>query len=252
MDFPSSEHTVQPFRSEALAKSVRQNLADFGILGRREGHRSAGFYAGTGKRVLDIVAAALLLIVTAPLFALIALVILCVDGFPVVFAQERIGQDFLSFRMFKFRTMRQASEQMLAEWRAADSPLWHEYVSRNFKIANDPRILPFGSFLRRYSLDELPQLLNVLRGEMSMVGPRPLPRIQYDGDFAEATEKAIRVRSSARPGITGFWQISGRSTTTFEQLLDYDVRYTSEISFSNDIFILFNTIAAVLKGDGAV
>ena len=178
MDFTSREQSSERYRSEALVRPVHQNLADFGILGRRgaTARGETGFYAAVGKRTFDIVVASALLIFTGPLVALIVLAIFCVDGCPVVFTQERIGLGLLPFPMFKFRTMRRTAEQMLAEWRAGDNPLWHEYVSSNFKISNDPRILPFGSFLRRYSLDELPQLWNVLRGEMSIVGPRPLTR----------------------------------------------------------------------------
>jgi lipopolysaccharide/colanic/teichoic acid biosynthesis glycosyltransferase len=210
------------------------------------------FYRSALKRGFDIAVAIVALFVAMPLMIILGLVIVGIDGFPLFFAQERIGRDLRPFRMIKFRTMRRNAEATLRAWKEADDPRWHEYLENNFKIADDPRLLPFGRLLRRYSLDELPQLWNVLRGQMSMVGPRPLPLIQHDEMARTSESRAFVRRAGVRPGITGLWQVSGRSSTTFEELLNYDLDYVENVCLWNDAVILARTVRVVLSGSAAV
>jgi lipopolysaccharide/colanic/teichoic acid biosynthesis glycosyltransferase len=161
---------------------------------------------------------------------------------PILFIQERIGLNKRKFRLLKFRTMVVDAEQKqesLQEQNENDGPV--------FKISNDPRITPCGKFLRRTSLDELPQLFNVLLGDMSLVGPRPLPIRDYIG-FSEDWH---RRRFSVRPGITCLWQISGRSSITFERWMELDMEYIKHWSLWLDFKILLATVSAVMKQRGA-
>jgi len=195
------------------------------------------------KRALDIGGAFTLLVLLAPLLALVALLVKITSEGPVFFRQERVGLNKRRFRIFKFRTMVDGAEQMrdrLERLNEVSGPV--------FKIRNDPRITPIGTWLRRTSIDELPQLLNVLRGDMSLVGPRPLPVRDYQG-FGEDWQ---RRRFSVRPGITCLWQVQGRSSIGFEQWMRLDLQYLDEWSLWLDFKILARTIPAVLKGSGAV
>jgi exopolysaccharide biosynthesis polyprenyl glycosylphosphotransferase len=194
------------------------------------------------KRVLDLVGATTALIVLAPVMLLIAAAIKLTSPGPVFFAQERYGLNRRRFRMFKFRTMRMDAEQLQAALEAlneADGPV--------FKITNDPRITPLGRFLRRSSLDELPQLLNVIRGEMSLVGPRPLPL----RDVLRFTSPSDMRRFSVRPGLTCLWQISGRCNLSFTDWIRLDLKYIDGWSLALDLSILVRTLPAVLRGNGA-
>jgi lipopolysaccharide/colanic/teichoic acid biosynthesis glycosyltransferase len=253
MDISSSEQTVERYSLPVIAETLRENLVNLELRDRFDAgaRRSGGVYSACGKRAFDVLAAAILLVLLGPLLAVIAFVIFCIDGLPVAFKSERIGRNMQPYGMLKYRTMRRSAEQMLAQWRETDDPLWYEYVGNNFKISNDPRILSFGAFLRRYSLDELPQLWNVLRGDMSIVGPRPMLPVQHEAEFTAAENRALRIRAVPRPGITGLWQVSGRSNTTFDQRLNYDAVYAERISFASDVEILFKTIGVVLSGEGA-
>jgi lipopolysaccharide/colanic/teichoic acid biosynthesis glycosyltransferase len=161
---------------------------------------------------------------------------------PVMFSQLRYGRNRRRFRMYKFRTMVEgadAQQSQLEELNEAAGPV--------FKIRRDPRITPFGAFLRRTSLDELPQLWNVLRGDMSLVGPRPLP-LRDVNQFAEGR---LMRRFSVLPGITGLWQVSGRSSLAFDEWLRLDLAYIDQWSLTLDLRILARTIPAVLSGRGA-
>jgi exopolysaccharide biosynthesis polyprenyl glycosylphosphotransferase len=194
------------------------------------------------KRLLDIVVAATLLLLLSPVLLLTALAIRIDSRGPVLFAQERYGLGRRRFRMFKFRTMVSDAEALQAALEAAneaDGPV--------FKIARDPRVTRVGAFLRRTSIDELPQLLNVLRGEMSLVGPRPLPL----RDVARFNRASDMRRFSIRPGITCLWQISGRSDISFDDWIRLDLKYIDEWSLWQDLRILAMTVPAVLRGTGA-
>ncbi|HEX8995501.1 MAG TPA: sugar transferase [Ktedonobacterales bacterium] len=192
------------------------------------------------KRSLDIMGATALLALTSPLFVVVACLVK-LDGGPVIYTRALVGQRERPFRMFKFRTMRPDADALLQ----ADALLLAQY-QQDFKLASDPRVTPVGSWLRRFSIDELPQLWNVLRGEMSLVGPRPVHAIEtpvFGSFFVE--------RQSMPPGMTGLWQISGRSNTTYQRRIDLDREYVRTCSFQRDIGILLRTIPAVLRGAGA-
>ncbi len=193
------------------------------------------------KSVFDKVAAAAALLVLAPLFAAIALTIRFREGGPVLFRQTRVGKNGHTFRVFKFRTMVVDAEQQKAQLAEHN-----EHDGLLFKIRSDPRITPTGAWLRRHSLDELPQLINVLLGDMSLVGPRPpLP------EEAAKYGYYVRRRLAVKPGITGLWQVNGRSDLSWEESVRLDLRYVENWSFALDLQILWKTWSAVARGSGA-
>nr|WP_239677134.1 sugar transferase [Natronosporangium hydrolyticum] len=196
--------------------------------------------AWLGKNMLDRVAAALGLLVLTPLFAAIAVGIKLSDRGPAFFRQTRVGHEGRTFRVWKFRTM-----YIDAEERRAALLDQNESDGQLFKIRNDPRIFPFGRLLRASSLDELPQLINVLKGEMSLVGPRPLPA--DDGDYLGD----VRRRLLVRPGITGLWQVSGRSDLSWDEAVRLDLYYVDNWSLAYDLHILWRTIGVVTARKGA-
>lgn len=196
------------------------------------------------KRAFDIAASTLLLLVLAPMLGLIALCIRIREGKEVIFRQQRVGRDGETFELLKFRSMITDAEAEQVE--LTERAVQDRGNAVMFKMRRDPRITRTGRFLRRYSLDELPQLLNVLRGDMSLVGPRPaLPRESavYDDD--------ARRRLSVRPGITGLWQVSGRSDLAWEETVRLDLYYVDNWSFLRDLQILLRTVRAVLASSGA-
>ena len=202
------------------------------------------FWPAYLKRAFDIVIASLLLILLSPVFLLVGCLIKLTspDG-PVFFVQSRVGYNRRRFKMIKFRSMVPNAELMQQELEAMN-----EAQGPVFKIKNDPRVTPIGRVLRKTSLDELPQLLNVLRGDMSLVGPRPLPL----RDVERFEENSLNRRFSVKPGITCLWQINGRSDlTSFDQWIEQDLEYIDHWSFALDLKILAKTIPAVLKGTGA-
>jgi exopolysaccharide biosynthesis polyprenyl glycosylphosphotransferase len=194
------------------------------------------------KRLLDIAGSFVLLVSLLPLFALVAVLIKLTSPGPVFFQQERVGLNKRRFLICKFRTMVTNAEQMMSHLEVLN-----EVPGPVFKIKDDPRITGIGKWLRRTSIDELPQLLNVLKGDMSLVGPRPLPVRDYQG-FNEDWQ---RRRFSVRPGITCLWQVQGRSSIAFEQWMQLDIQYLDEWSLWLDLKILARTIPAVVKGSGA-
>jgi exopolysaccharide biosynthesis polyprenyl glycosylphosphotransferase len=193
------------------------------------------------KEAFDRIAAAAALVVLLPMLALLMLAVRCDSRGPVVFRQERVGKDDHRFMLLKLRTMvvdAEARRREMAGQNDAEGPL--------FKIRDDPRVTRIGRFLRRFSLDELPQLVNVLLGQMSLVGPRPpLPAEveRYDGD--------VRRRLAVKPGITGLWQVSGRSDLTWEEGVRLDLSYVENWSLRLDLVILSRTVRAVLAAEGA-
>jgi len=199
----------------------------------------------TLKRALDILATAVLLIVLSPLMALIALLVRMSSAGPVFFVQERIGKAGRRFRCLKFRTMWQDADQRLEGLLASDPAVREEWMKYS-RITSDPRVTRIGRLLRRFSLDEWPQLWNVLKGEMSLVGPRPyMPReMEKIGSFLE-------VITRVRPGLTGLWQISGRKETAFDERLLLDEYYVRNWSLWMDIVIVLRTGRAVIRGAGA-
>jgi exopolysaccharide biosynthesis polyprenyl glycosylphosphotransferase len=193
------------------------------------------------KRVMDVIISLAAIMILSPLLLLIALLVKLTSEGPVIFRQQRSGLGGQEFTCLKFRSMCMDAEQKRAEiahLNEASGPV--------FKIRNDPRITPVGRVIRKLSLDELPQLFNVLRGDMSIVGPRPpLP-----SEVAEYSERAQR-RLSVKPGITCLWQISGRSDVSFDRWVELDLEYIDTMSFWNDVAIFFRTFPAVLLARGA-
>lgn len=192
------------------------------------------------KRTIDMVGAVALLVLVAPVLLAAVVAVRADTPGPALFRQRRTGWCGKEFKLLKLRTMQVGSEGLrvaLADRNEADGRL--------FKIREDPRVTPVGRWLRRYSLDELPQLLNVLMGHMSLVGPRPLP--VEDSDFTGEARRRLLVR----PGLTGLWQISGRSDLAWEDALRLDLEYVDTWSIRKDLVILARTLPAVLRGEGA-
>lgn len=200
---------------------------------------------GSAERIVNQGVAALLLFLLLPLLLLLALFIYERDGAPIFFGHYRVGYKGRLFRCFKFRTMYRNSAAMLTELLEADPEARAEWES-NQKLSNDPRIIPIGRWLRKTSLDELPQLWNVLRGEMNLVGPRPII-------VAELTRYG-RVRwdyLAVKPGITGLWQVSGRNSVSYERRIALDAEYVKRRSFFFDIWILILTLKTLITREGA-
>jgi exopolysaccharide production protein ExoY len=196
------------------------------------------------KRILDITIAAALLILVAPWMAVIAIAVRRTSSGPVLFRQLRVGVDGKPFRILKFRTMCSDAEMVLR----SDRSLYTAFVDNGYKLplGIDPRITPIGRWLRRTSLDELPQLWNVLRGDMSLVGPRPVvpDEVAYYGDRAETFLSVL-------PGVTGLWQVCGRSDLPYPERCDVELDYVRTWSLSQDLLILYRTVGAVVSGRGA-
>jgi exopolysaccharide biosynthesis polyprenyl glycosylphosphotransferase len=194
------------------------------------------------KRWIDFCGSAVLLFAMAPIFAIVAMLIKLDSPGPIFFRQERVGLNKRRFRLFKFRTMVDGADkqqQMLERLNEAKGPV--------FKIKDDPRITRMGKLLRRFSIDELPQLFNVLRGEMSLVGPRPLPV----RDIERIDIQWHKRRLSMKPGVTCLWQVNGRSDVSFDYWVQMDLEYIDKWSLGLDMKILAKTIPAVLRGSGA-
>lgn len=196
----------------------------------------------TVKRMVDITASLSGLFILLPVFIIVACAIKLTSPGPVFFIQDRIGLNKRRFKLFKFRTMVRDAEQILPELEN-----FNEVTGPVFKIRNDPRITVIGKFLRKTSCDELPQLINVLKGDMSLVGPRPLPV----RDFEQFDQDWHRRRFSVKPGITCLWQVLGRSSIQFDQWMALDMKYIDQWSLKLDFLILVKTIPAVFKGNGA-
>ena len=194
------------------------------------------------KRTLDVVVSFTLLLFIAPLLAGVAIAIRLTSAGPVFFLQERVGHNKRRFKIIKFRTMVPNAEKLMLSLEKRN-----EVSGPVFKMRDDPRVTPIGKFLRRSSIDELPQLFNVLQGDMSLVGPRPLPVRDYEG-FNEDWQ---RRRFSVKPGITCLWQVNGRSGVSFDQWMLLDLKYMDEWSLWLDLKILAKTVPAVLRGTGA-
>lgn len=195
----------------------------------------------TIKRFFDILFSLIVLAITGPIMVLTAIIIKLTSPGPIIFKQVRVGQGGRHFWCYKFRSMcvdAEAKKQLLMHLNEASGPV--------FKIKRDPRITPIGSIIRKLSIDELPQLFNVIKGDMSIVGPRPPIPTEV------ATYNAHqRGRLAVRPGLTCLWQVSGRSNVSFERWVELDLEYIETMSFTNDVKIVLQTIPAVMKGSGA-
>jgi len=220
------------FSHEVLFLTVRNNLS----------RRSYQLI----KRTFDITAASLLLAFLAPLMFYVAWRIWREDGGPVIFNQPRLAKNDGEFPFLKFRSMVKDADKILTGWREENSPEWQEYYANNFKLKNDPRVLKVGEWIRATSIDELPQLINVIRGEMSLVGPRPLLAREIN-EYGQT----MSLYRQSRPGLTGLWQISGRSSTKFADRANLDAWYVQNWSLWYDVAILFKTLNVVFNRRGA-
>ena len=192
------------------------------------------------KRLMDVTGAGLALTVGAPLFLAVALAVRFSSPGKLFYVQRRLGRGHKPFGCIKFRTMVQGADRQLRTTLKGSAQLQEDF-RHGFKLKNDPRITPVGRILRCTSLDELPQLLNILRGEMSLVGPRPIVRAEVER-YGEAMDKVL----SVRPGLTGLWQVSGRNNLTYAQRIALDLRYVSRRSLLLDLVILRRTVGVVL------
>jgi exopolysaccharide biosynthesis polyprenyl glycosylphosphotransferase len=233
-------HVLSDLFPQKLARSQPVDLGGMPIVSL---HSAPTFTWRTeAKRIFDLVVASILLVLTAPLFLLTALAIKLDSAGPIFFVQERVGLSKRRFRMIKFRTM-----SADAEARMKDIEHLNEKTGPIFKIKNDPRITTLGKWLRRTSIDELPQLVNVFFGDMSIVGPRPLS-VRDAVRMEEAWQKR---RFSVKPGLTCLWQVSGRSNLSFEQWMHLDLEYIDRWSLGLDATILLRTIPAIVLARGA-
>jgi exopolysaccharide biosynthesis polyprenyl glycosylphosphotransferase len=235
---------VMRFASDIFGlKTARSRTEEF------EGDHHIAAYTGVRdgwpllvKRILDLAISFVLLVALTPLLLVVAALVKLTSHGPIFFRQERMGINKRRFVIYKFRTMVPNAEEMMESLEDLN-----EVSGPVFKIMDDPRITPVGKFLRRTSIDELPQLFNILKGDMSLVGPRPLPVRDYQG-FNQDWQ---RRRFTVRPGITCLWQVNGRSSIPFEQWMRLDLQYMDEWSLWLDLKILARTIPAVLRGSGA-
>lgn len=197
------------------------------------------------KRAMDLAMALPVVLIAAPVMGAVALGVKLTDPGPILFKQPRVGVGGSTFACLKFRTMRKDATERLEKLLASDPAAAEEW--RKFqKLKNDPRVTPFGKFLRQTSLDELPQLWNIIKGEMSVIGPRPITSGEI---YRYGTE--FHYYKAAKPGVLGLWQVNGRNKLTYEQRVAYDIEYTANWSIWTDIKISLKAIPAVLFGDGA-
>lgn len=193
------------------------------------------------KRLFDIVASTCALIVLSPLFLVTAIAIVAEDGGPVFFTQMRAGRDLKPFKIYKFRSMYRNAEDLFQKMQEQNEQTGHA-----FKIKNDPRITKVGRIIRKTSIDELPQLINIIKGDMSIVGPRPILDFQM-----EECNEYEKQRLIVRPGLTCYWQVSGRAHIGWKEWVELDLQYIEDMSPLTDLKLIFRTIPAVLDGEGS-
>ena len=207
--------------------------------------RARDAVGGVLKRLFDIFVALSAVVMLAPLFILVAVAVKIVSPGPVLYAHQRVGYNNRPFRCWKFRSMVVDGDTVLANYLAAN-PAEREEWKRSRKLRNDPRVTRLGAVLRSSSVDELPQIINVLMGDMSIVGPRPVVKDELDM-YGDAATHYLRTR----PGITGLWQVSGRSDTSYDQRISFDTQYVKNWSMASDVSIIVRTIPAVLSSKGS-
>lgn len=194
------------------------------------------------KRILDCILATIALIILSPIYLIIAIAVKIDSNGPVFFKHTRIGKNGKIIKIYKYRTMVANAEELIKKF----TPEQMKEYKENFKLENDPRITKVGKFLRKTSLDELPQLLNIIQGDLALIGPRPVVKKELE-KYGENTGKFL----SVTPGLTGNWAASGRSNTTYEERMKMELWYVDNISFITDVKIFFKTIIAVIKKEGA-
>lgn len=215
------------------------------------------FYDFT-KRVMDIVGSAVLIVIFLPIFAIFALLIMFTSYGPVFYSPERVGKNGRIFKMLKFRSMRMYKINgritHAREYLETNPKLKKEYQKNSFKLQNDPRITSIGKVVRRLSIDELPQLINVLKGDMSLVGPRAYQKdeLSHQQKVYPHTKKFVSMILKARPGASGPWQVSGRSFINFDKRVEMDAQYVTRRSILYDLWIIIKTPVAMISGNGAI
>lgn len=210
------------------------------------------------KRAIDIVAAVVLIIVFSPVMVLTSIIIKLTSKGPVLVEptnshMRRIGKDGKIFRLFKFRSMQVNADSLLTK-DPRFKKLYNEYKRSSFKLHDDPRVNIFGKFIRKYSIDETPQFFNVLKGDMSLVGPRPYhaDELTEQQKIYSGTEQFVKETQTVKPGITGYWQVSGRSSINFDKRIEMDANYARQKSLLMDIIIILKTPFAMISGRNAV
>lgn len=218
------------------------NMTDFRANDIGEVTRGTTFYLIV-KRTIDILGALIGLVLLSPIFLIVAIAIKLDSKGPIIFGHNRKGLHGKDIKVYKFRTMYENSQEIFNNFTKEQK----EEFYKNFKLENDPRVTKIGDFLRRTSIDELPQLINILNGSMSIVGPRPIVQKEIDlyGDYANKLFSVV-------PGLTGYWQANGRSDTTYEERVKMDMYYIDNRGFWLDFKIIIKTFGSVLKGEGAV
>ncbi|MFN2491862.1 MAG: sugar transferase [Pyrinomonadaceae bacterium] len=235
IDFSSMDYALPDFVNPRVFRLISARAAN-----GEASSRSQSFYDFT-KRGLDITISLTLLVLASPLLLLIALMVKATSNGPAFFSHRRLGHTGKEFDCLKFRTMRSDAEEQLKR-----DPQLRRRFEEKFKLEDDPRITPVGAFLRRTSLDELPQLFHVLRGEMSLVGPRPI----VENELSKYSIYANKLLS-VKPGLSGLWQVCGRSHTTYPQRVMMDMHYIDHRCLSLDVHLLFLTASAVIRKSGA-
>ena len=238
MQMEPSKRAVAPRLSIVPRASVADAAFDLAVSGLKRPSEQRS------KRAFDIVASSVLLVLFGPMLLLIGLAVR-LDGGPSLFGHRRIGAAGTSFRCWKFRSMVLDAEAVLAHTLATDPEARAEW-DRDFKLRDDPRVTRLGNFLRKSSLDELPQLFNVLKGEMSLVGPRPIVAAEV-----ERYGTAMEEYRACKPGITGLWQVSGRNDVDYAERVELDRRYAWSWSLKGDLVILVRTLGVVAVRHGA-
>ena len=195
------------------------------------------------KRVIDVIFASIALILLSPVFAIIAIAIKIDSKGPVFFAHKRIGKNGKIIKLYKFRSMVINAEELIKSF----TPEQMREYKENYKLTNDPRITKVGKFLRKTSLDELPQLINIINGDLSIIGPRPVVADELE-KYGTNKDKFL----SVTPGLTGYWAANGRSNTTYEQRMEMELYYIDNLSLKMDIKVFFKTILSVVKKEGAI
>jgi len=208
----------------------------------------------TTKRVLDILLSFILLLFFLPVIVIVSIAIRLESPGPILAdTPPRIGKDGKLFKMYKFRSMVKNAHEMLTTDKKFKE-LYEEYKKSGYKLRNDPRITRVGKFIRKYSLDEVPQFINVLKGEMSLVGPRAYyaDELEHQQEKHPDTKNAVKIVMSVKPGVTGVWQVSGRSDINFEKRINLDAKYAKKRSIIYDLYLIARTPFAMLSGKGAM
>lgn len=222
-------------------KNQRTRCRDFSRVNMQSVYQNKSPLYKAVKRTSDIVLSSVALICLSPVFLLTAIAIWVEDRGPVFFSQPRMGKDMKPFTFYKFRSMRKGADKELKDLLEKNEQSGHA-----FKIENDPRITKVGRFIRKYSIDELPQLLNIIKGDMSIVGPRPI--LDWQMQECNAYE---RQRQIVRPGLTCYWQIMGRSEIPWEEWVELDLDYIEDMSLWTDIKMIVRTVPAIFGGEGS-